>query len=274
MLDFPWFLKQAGDSRTKNILRKYEKTAKEMDAKKQPVELKEKQKFPLKFRSFKIWLNGNNVLSSLDIFQEIFKERDHTKLQSFIGKKDKVIVDLGANEGYYTLKMKENSPNARIIAVEPNPEAFRILKKNIETNSLKDVICINKAVASKNRKISFEIVKGKTTIGAFKVYKKYRKKGGLRKIIVSSVTLEKLCKILNVGRIDLLKIDAEGSELDILKGGKNILPNVKKAVIEYHGAQKTKKGVMKIMREMNFKILLMDEKKYYGDIYFKNNSPA
>jgi hypothetical protein len=54
MLDFPWFLKQAGDSRTKNILRKYEKTAKEMDAKKQPVELKEKQKFPLKFRSFKI----------------------------------------------------------------------------------------------------------------------------------------------------------------------------------------------------------------------------
>jgi FkbM family methyltransferase len=228
--------------------------------------------FPLRLRSFKIWLNDNNVLGSADVFQEIFEEKHHTKLKSFLGKKDKVIVDLGANEGLYVLKMKENSPNAKIIAVEPNPEAFRILKKNVETNNLSDVMLVNSAVSSKNGKVNFEIIKGSTEVGALKLYEKFENRGEIRKISVTSITLEKLFNMFNLNKIDLLKMDVEGTELEILKSAESILPKIKKVVVEYHGAQKTKKGVIKLMLKRNFKMLLMEKNKFFGDVYFINKS--
>jgi FkbM family methyltransferase len=183
-----------------------------------------------------------------------------------------VIVDLGANEGLYVLKMKENSPNAKIIAVEPNPEAFRILKKNVETNNLSDVILVNSAVSSKNGKVNFEIIKGSTEVGALKLYEKFENRGEIRKISVTSITLEKLFNMFNLNKIDLLKMDVEGTELEILKSAESILPKIKKVVVEYHGAQKTKKGVIKLMLKRNFKMLLMEKNKFFGDVYFINKS--
>jgi FkbM family methyltransferase len=254
--NFSWLYRQTKDKRTKLILKKLEKR------------INIKQKSSLRIGKWKIWLNKENPFLSLKTYSDIFKEKDHTILPNFPSKNDSTIIDLGANEGFYTLKVKEKAPKSKIIAVEPNPIAFKILKKNIEANKLKNVMAVNKAVTSKSGKIVFEIVKDKTTIGALKVYKKYRKRGKLRKIIVNSITLEKLCRIYKINNIDLLKIDVEGGELDILKNSENILSKIKKAVVEYHRAQKTRRAVKKIMLKNNFRILLVDAKRYYGDIYF------
>lgn len=268
---FSWFLKQAKDSKTKLQLKKYQKIEKELFAKKVPILFEEKQKFPLRFKTFRVWLNDENVFGSLDVLQGIFKEREHTKLKSFLGEKDKIIVDLGANEGFYTLKLKQNSPKARIISVEPNPVAFKLLKKNVKENKLRNVTCLNAAVSSKNGKINFEIAKGKTTVGGTRVFKKYRRKYKVRKILVNSITLKKLCQMYNLQKIDLLKIDTEGGEVGVLKGGGKIWSKIKQVVIEYHKFQKTKPKVMKFMLSHSFKILLIDKEKFYGDIYFGKN---
>jgi hypothetical protein len=63
-------------------------------------------------------------------------------------------------------------------------------------------------------------------------------------------------------------MDVEGSEVDILKNSKNILPKVKKSIIEYHLAQRTKGRVIKLMAKNNFKLVKIDDQKYYGDLYF------
>jgi FkbM family methyltransferase len=227
-----------------------------------------KQKFPLKLGEFNIWVNDEGQLKSLQTYSEIFKDKDHTAVPNFPSKKDEVIIDLGANEGFYTLKANEKSPNSKIISVEPNPYAFQILKKNVSSNKLKNVTLLNKAVTSKNARIIFEIVKGRTTVGSTKVYEKYRDKEKLRKIKIDSITLEKLCRKYNIRSIDLLKIDVEGSEFDILKSSKNILPKIKKIVVEYHNAQKTKEKVKRILSKNGFKMLLDDKEKYYGEFYF------
>jgi len=259
-ISFSWLYRQAKDKKTKLILKELEKG------------INVKQRFPLRLGKWKIWLNKENPILSLKTYSEIFKDKDHTKLPNFPAKNDLTIIDLGANEGFYTLKAKEKAPKSKIIAVEPNPNAFKLLKKNVGTNKLKDVIVVNEAVTSKSGKITFEIVKGATTIGALKIYKKYRDRKRLRKVIVNSITLEKLCKKYKINKIDLLKIDVEGSEFDILKSSKNILPKMKKVVIEYHRAQRTRSGIKKLMLKNNFRILLVDANRYYGDIYFMKNN--
>lgn len=255
-IPFSWLYKNSKNKRTKNILKELKNGSK--------VKLKE----PVSIGKNKIWLNENNQLRSLKTFSEIFKERDHTRLSGFLTKKDKIIVDLGANEGFYTLMAKAKSPKARIISVEPNPYAFKLLKKNVKSNKLKGVSIINKAVSSKKGKIDFEVVKGRTAIGATKVYKKYRKLG-LEKIKVDTISLDQLLKNYKLERIDVLKIDVEGSEVEILKSSKNSFNKIKKIVVEYHGAQKTKSPVLKLLSENGFKKLMDHDEKFYGEFYLK-----
>jgi FkbM family methyltransferase len=263
-----WLYKQARGARTKAYIRELEKEAMPILGKDKFAIIRIKQKFPLNLGRWKIWLNEENSFYSLKTYTGIFKDRDHTKMTKFPAKSDLVIVDLGANEGFYTLKAREMAPKAKIIAVEPNPSAFRTLKRNVTSNKLRNIIIMNKAITSRIGKISFEIIKGQTSIGGLKVYEKYRKRGKLKKIIVDSITLEKLCKLNNVKNMDLLKMDVEGSELDILKNSENILPCIKKVVVEYHEAQKTKKPVIAIMLRNGFRIALIDREKYYGNLYF------
>lgn len=265
-IDFKWLYNQAKDSRTKSFLKKLESKSIKDKIKFISIE----QKFPIKLGKWNFWLNKENMIYSLDIYLEIFKEKHHGMMRNFPSKNDSIILDLGANEGFYVLKAKEKAQNSKIIAIEPNPTAFRVLKGNVETNRLKNVITLNKAVTSKNGKIKFEIVKGRSEVGSVKVYEKYRK--NLKNITVDSITLEELCKKYKIDKIDLLKIDVEGSEVDILESSENVLPKVKKAIIEYHNAQKTIKGVIKIMTKNNFKLLKIDDQKFYGDLYFIRNA--
>ena len=259
---FKWLCSQTDDNKTKNFLKKLQANSVKYENKLINI----RQKFPIKLGRWKLWLNKENIIYSLNIYSEIFREKHHGKMNGFPSKKDSVIVDLGANEGFYVLKAKEIAPNSKIIAVEPNPTAFRVLKKNVKINRLKNVITLNKAVTSKNGKIKFEIVKGRSEVGSVKVYEKYRK--NLKKIKIDSITLENLCRRYKIDKIDFLKIDVEGSEVDILKSSKRVLPRVKKAIIEYHNAQKTINGVKKIMARNNFKLVKVDDQKFYGDLYF------
>lgn len=270
-LDFSWLQNQAKDERTKAILYKLEKVLGSIKGKTKVIVIKGYQTYPLKLRCFKIWLNPENEIASLDTYLEIFKEKAHSTLPNFLGRNDKVIIDLGANEGFYTLKIKENSPNAKVIAVEPNPEAFRVLKKNVKSNKLKNVWLVNNAITSKRGKISFEIEKGVTAIGGLKIVGKrsWLDKKRLKRINVNSLTLEELCKKYRIKEIDLLKIDVEGTELEILKSSKNVLKIVKKVVVEYH-SEKLRRRIRNFMKKLNFKILF-DEKKVCGDIYFVNS---
>lgn len=157
------------------------------------------------------------------------------------------------------------APEAKIFAIEPNPSAFQVLKRNVETNELENVVVLDRAIWSKTGNVPFEIVKGHTTVGGLKVHKRYRNKGRLYRIVVPSITLEEICEQYRIKNIDLLKMDVEGSELEILKSSKYILPNIRKVVVEYHGNEKS---VKEFMVKNDFRIVATEKVNYYGDIYF------
>lgn len=117
-----------------------------------------------------------------------------------------VVVDVGANIGYYTLLLAEKCK--KVYAFEPDKECFEILKKNVGENKLKNVEIYNKAVGNENNKVG--IVRDKKNFGNSRV-----KKGKE----MDCVKLDDVIK----EPINLIKIDTQGWEPQVIEGTKKII---------------------------------------------------
>ncbi len=130
-------------------------------------------------------------------------------------KKDGVVVDVGANIGYYTILMADKVK--KIYAFEPDKISFEILKKNIAANKLKNVTAINAAVGSKEE--IKNLYKSKENLGDHKLYKT-QKQEFLQK---EAVEVIKLDNYLKDEKIEMIKIDTQGWEPEVIEGAKNII---------------------------------------------------
>lgn len=142
---------------------------------------------------------------------------------------DPFIVDCGSNIGLSVLDFKRRFPGARILAFEPNPEAFACLTENLERNRLSGVTAHNLAVADREGELVFHthpsdvgdlLLSVAPTSGA----------GGRR-----TLPCVRLSRYLEQP-VDYLKLDIEGAELAVLEeleqSGK--LNMVRRMGIEYH----------------------------------------
>ncbi len=105
--------------------------------------------FRLGLQDNNLWLRESDAWVAMVLYTEIFKERDHTALPGFDGKSAKYILDLGANIGIYTLRIKRNNSDCRILCVEPDPAMFDLLSRNMESNKLQKISLINLAASDK-----------------------------------------------------------------------------------------------------------------------------
>ena len=144
------------------------------------------------------------------------------------------ILDCGANIGMSVLYFKMLYPNSKIIAFEPNPHAFALLKENINQNNLKDVTIYNVGLSDKPGTADFyylprDLASLKGSISA------HCNEGQLIKI-----TVECLSDYLKETQYDLVKIDVEGAELSILQDlvTTEVLNKSDKYIIEYHHKMK------------------------------------
>ena len=93
------------------------------------------------------------AICSLEIFEEIFKSNTHFKKVREYFSGNGWVLDVGANHGFFTLFLKKHFPNARILAIEPNPHVFDLLKKNILLNAYLGVTCLNIAAGDSSKVI-------------------------------------------------------------------------------------------------------------------------
>jgi FkbM family methyltransferase len=269
--NFKWLKRIAKDERSKQWIQKIEEWHRL--AFNESKFVKSRQLFSVNLGKYKIWFRKCSAYSSIDIYTEIFKENDHFLIPEFSGKDANLVIDLGANEGYYTLKLKQNNPKCKVIVVEPNPLAFEVLEKNIKSNKLSDIILVNKAVCSKNGKIIFKIVENVSAIGGKDLgimNRPWLKEEMIKKVKVDCITLNKLLKNYKIDELDILKLDVEGMELEILKSSKNLLNKIHKIVVEWH-SKEIRDGLKKYLKEHGFK-LVFEEKRDYGDLYFINKN--
>ena len=122
-----------------------------------------------------------------------------------------LVVDCGANVGELFLSIKSNNPNIQYIGFEPDDQVFECLQLN--TNSKSSNICLSNESGEKNFFID--------SLGANSSV--YESEPGMDSMVVK---VEKLENLYPDTEIKLLKIDAEGSELEVLEGSKKIFNNI------------------------------------------------
>ena len=75
-----------------------------------------------------------------------FTTQSDKRLREELKIKEGVFIDIGANGGMHTIPAALSvGQNGEVIAIEPEPKNFSILKENVELNKLKNVTCINTA---------------------------------------------------------------------------------------------------------------------------------
>lgn len=274
-IDFKWFVDQAQDNSTKQWIEKIKKWRKFTLENNEFI--KSDEAFTLCLGKNKLFFRKGSAFSSVEIYQEIFKENNHFLVPGFSGEYASMVIDIGANEGFYSLKISENNPHTKIFCLEPNPYVFEILKENIKNNNIDNIVLINKAASSSIGKINLEIIKQMAGIGGKNlriVDRPWLKDEFITNVTVNATTLDVLFSEYDISHVDILKIDAEGMELEILDGCSKNLEKVRKIVIERHSKELRDK-VVSLLNSKNFEVVFEenpDFEQYYGDIYLINTN--
>lgn len=130
-------------------------------------------------------------------------------------RKNSILLDVGANIGWYSSTLAVNVPKGRILAFEPVPKTYRYLKKNIAINNIKNVRLYNFGLSDKKGEGVFyyeQKLSGATSL---------RNLHENRKKIKIKCKLKRLDDFINkiISRIDFIKCDVEGAEIFVIKGG-------------------------------------------------------
>jgi FkbM family methyltransferase len=137
-------------------------------------------------------------------------------------RKNMTVIDIGANVGYYTVNLANLvGQKGKVFAFEPDPINFSILEKNVHVNNFKNIILVNKSVSNKLSPTT--LFKHPSNPGGHSIIKP---ENVGEKITVNTTTLDEYFKNF-VGKIDLIKIDVEGSEFNVIDGGLNFFKKFK-----------------------------------------------
>jgi FkbM family methyltransferase len=156
-------------------------------------------------------------------------EKETTEIIKKEVKENNIVIDLGANIGYYTLLLsKIVGENGKVFAFEPEDKNFEILKRNVELNRLKNVVLIKKAVIDKVGEDNLYL--DPKYIGSHVMYNEFI---GKKPVKVETTTLDEFFKDFK-GKINFIKMDIDGSEIRALKGMTSLIKNNKiKMIADY-----------------------------------------
>jgi FkbM family methyltransferase len=150
-------------------------------------------------------------------------EHDVTEVLKMLKLKEGLIVNVGANIGFYSIFFATVFPKAtKVLAIEPNPEAFLLLKKNIIRNGLSNRIqAIQTCIGDTDGKATLSIIAGMP---------EYSSIGGIAHPGVANceqasveVPIAPLGNIVDEERVALIFVDTEGAEETVFGGATKVL---------------------------------------------------
>lgn len=131
--------------------------------------------------------------------------------------RDSIIIDIGANKGWFTVLFGKIVETGSVFAFEPEKNAFDELIRNIDLNNLKNIVPLNLAVSNYTGTGKMEVPFNHSSLAYL------TNKRGSNSDDTSVITLDDFIEKYQLLKVDLIKIDAEGSEYDILLGAKRLL---------------------------------------------------
>ena len=231
------------------------------------------------FKTEFVYVQGNKIFlddeDCLQLSVNEIVEPVETQLFNDIIKNGEVLVDVGANIGYFTLLMaKLSGPTGKIFSFEPEDNNFELLDKNVKCNNYQNIVLEKKGVSDHNGTNKFFLSTKNTGMHSLQ-----KIRDGSKEIKIDVIKLDDYFSTLDlVEKISLIKIDVEGAEFQVLNGMKTILKNENlRLLIEFIPEHLEKHGtnpsdVLKILDDNNFELYQINENtkelelKNYEDI--------
>jgi FkbM family methyltransferase len=203
------------------------------------------------------------TLKDADVICDIFLKRNYAPCFPF--NTESVIVDIGAHKGFFSLfAVKYSGAHSKIIAIEPEPNNYNSLLKNLKNNNAANVATMQCAVAKENG-TSELFLSESVNHSLIKVNgnHSYIRQG--ESLTVKTITLEKLLNDNEIKSVDFLKIDCEGGEYDILFNASDaVLNKIETIALEFHDLKDKEKNVynlLKFLMAKSFNVVSLEFQK-------------
>lgn len=139
-----------------------------------------------------------------------------------------VILDVGGNRGQYVLRLKASWPTAEIHTFEPFPKLAALLHELATMNQWEDLL-VNQCLLGHAPGTGRLFYDGNETTTASTVAGFQSNHG--HSIEVERTTLDDYIRRARLNRVDLLKIDVEGGELEVIEGAAQLLTQLRPLVL-------------------------------------------
>ena len=190
---------------------------------------------------FNFAIYSNDYIGRNLVFKDFYEEENLSLFQKFLKINNihiKNFVDIGANIGNHSVYFSKFVCN--VYAFEPSSKAFELLKINTKKNNIKLY-----QVGISNKNCTSLLAESKFNLGGSNIIKKIKKNHTFTEKI-KLIKLDNYKNFINK-KIDLIKIDTEGHELNVLKGTEKIIDKNLPIIILEQNAYDVKKNQSKVI---------------------------
>lgn len=214
---------------------------------------------PLQNEGLVCLINTKDVIGWKIFFFGEYESGTNRTLEKYIKQGD-VVIEAGANFGSETLLLSRLAgKNGHIYAFEPNPYIFEQLKINISSNELVNVSSYDYALGESNNMIHFNIYpKGFCNPG---MSSKYMETPITRKIDVNQKTIDTFVKEQDITKLNFLKMDIQGAEMDVIEGGTETINKFKPIIFtEVDEIYNDKKYMFQKFKSFGYTVYFIEER--------------
>jgi FkbM family methyltransferase len=165
---------------------------------------------------------GQDLISN-HLKQELYENNVHQlALKILMDKPDGLVLDIGANLGTFCVPLAQKIPQLKFHAFEPQRIVSYQLCANIIINSLDNVYTYELALSNEHASVDLAMpdYTAETNIGAFSIDKEVRGNEYECKTVNTTDRIDLVpLDYLAFDNVRLIKVDVEGHELEVLKGG-------------------------------------------------------
>lgn len=170
---------------------------------------------------FQIYVRANDNFIGATIERWQSYEPHVSRVLSGLLSRGKTFVDVGANIGFFSLLAAERVGRAgRVLSFEPNPDNCDLLRMSATANGFEDIIAIHN-VAVAERKGQLQFTAPAIDSNGRVVNTAEAASGNVETFTVEAVTLDDA--LADVGRVDVIKMDVEGSEARAWRGMQEVV---------------------------------------------------
>ncbi len=193
------------------------------------------------------------------------KEPDTINWLNNLGKRNKVLYDIGGNMGIYSIYFSKKF-NSLSYIFEPSFRNLNLIERNIRLNNVNNKISIipnpiyKKNIVSKLFQLKSNVAGSATSTFDNKNIKErlsnlIAQKSQMIGINVLSFSLDNLVRNKIIKKPDLIKIDVDGNEYDVILGAQKTLLNGKNLSILIEIQSYNKNKTLKLLKRLGFKIV-------------------